>query len=229
MKSYWLWIFWVLGIVFLLWIFVPQEDDFERVVFLLDEVSADGFEVNDLDALEVFYLEGEGLEDLSDEVVFAMNGGIFDVEYRPLGLFVDDYEEFFPLNLEDGEGNFFMKPNGVFYVEGNEAFIEESEEYVGEGDVRLAIQSGPMLIEDGVINGLFDWNSENRNVRNGVGVCGDKVLFLISNGEVTFYEFASLFEFAGCSDALYLDGAISEFYKGGEGDGQKFSTAVGVR
>ena len=71
-----------------------------------------------------------------------------------------------------------------------------------------------MLLKDGIINDKFTPGSSNLNIRNGVGVIDSThVVFVISNQRVNFHDFASLFkdEF-GCTNALYLDGAISEAF-----------------
>ena len=81
---------------------------------------------------------------------------------------------------------------------------------------KIATQSGPMLLLDGKINTHFIEKSENRKIRNGVGINknGD-VFFAISEKEVTFYEFSSFFkEQLNCVQALYLDGEISKIYIG---------------
>lgn len=149
-------------------------------------------------------------------VVFAMNGGIFDKQFAPVGLYVEEGKELVPLNLGEGEGNFFIKPNGVFWVdESGRAGVVDAREYSeqgGRGAVRFAVQSGPMLVKGGVVNGALDRESKSRRVRNGVGVRGDgAVVFVMSEEPVTFFEMAELFRRRlGCAEALYLDGDLSE-------------------
>ncbi|MBI9098669.1 MAG: phosphodiester glycosidase family protein, partial [Spirochaetaceae bacterium] len=80
-----------------------------------------------------------------------------------------------------------------------------------------ATQSGPLLVYSGVINRNFSRGSDNRFVRNGVGIFRendtDLVIFAISNRPVNFYDFAHFFrDFLHCSDALYLDGHISAMF-----------------
>ena len=71
-----------------------------------------------------------------------------------------------------------------------------------------ATQSGPMLVIDGRLHPRFDPNSPSLKVRSGVGVRDQHtVLFAISEGEVSFAEFAHLFrEPLQCTNALFLDG-----------------------
>src|ERR1700685_2315212 len=44
-------------------------------------------------------------------LLFAANAGMFDPDFKPVGLLVQDGAEKSPLNLNDGAGNFYMKPN----------------------------------------------------------------------------------------------------------------------
>ena len=56
--------------------------------------------------------------------------------------------------------------------------------------------------------------SVNKKLRSGVGlISSKKVVFIISEGEVNFYDFAVLFKSVfNCQNALFLDGAISMMY-----------------
>jgi uncharacterized protein YigE (DUF2233 family) len=143
-----------------------------------------------------------GLNDLvatsGDRVVFATNAGIFDPAFSPCGLYVEDGRELVPLNLKTGDGNFYLKPNGVFLIDSRGAAVVESSEYLSHGQ----------------INSHFSSDSVNRRIRSGIGVISaDHIAFAISRDRVTFYEFAQFFQSAlRCDDALYLDGEISKFY-----------------
>jgi uncharacterized protein YigE (DUF2233 family) len=120
-----------------------------------------------------------------------------------------------PLNLKSGDGNFYLKPNGVFLIDDSGASIVESSVYPTIGArPRLAVQSGPLLLADGKMNPQFSKHSENRRLRSGIGVISpERVVFVISRDRVTFYEFAVFFqEKFNCRDALYLDGEISKFH-----------------
>ncbi len=152
-----------------------------------------------------------------NRLLFATNSGIFDKLFRPLGLHVENGRELRPLNLRTGEGNFFLQPNGVFYItQEQKAAIVPTEKFKGESRVSLAVQSGPLLVNNGVINKAFNQESRNLLVRSGVGVVGtSEVYFAISKNPVSFYEFSLFFrDLLGCKDALYLDGVISRMYTG---------------
>src|SRR5262245_39331949 len=63
-------------------------------------------------------------------VVFATNGGIFETPSTPTGLLIAKGKEHHPLNLNSGEGNFFLQPNGVlFRTEDGKWHILESQAY----------------------------------------------------------------------------------------------------
>src|SRR5262249_31729947 len=143
-----------------------------------------------------------------------MNAGMFHSDFSPVGLLVIDGRQVAPLNLGTGFGNFFMRPNGVFFVSRSGPRVVESSEYpsVSQG-VRLATQSGPLLVRRGIINAAFNPSSKSRLIRNGVGVHGKQAIFVISEQAVTFYELATYFrDELHCPDALYLDGVVSSLH-----------------
>jgi uncharacterized protein YigE (DUF2233 family) len=157
---------------------------------------------------------------------FAANAGMFDPTSKPVGLLVENGDEKFPLNLADGYGNFFMKPNGVFLINAmHHALVIESSTYAALVTPALwATQSGPLLVYGGDIQPDFIPGSKNRKIRSGIGVTAKGgIVFALSREPVTFYEFAELFQARlQCRDALYLDGDISDFYTPGipEKEGQ---------
>jgi uncharacterized protein YigE (DUF2233 family) len=156
------------------------------------------------------------LREHGQQLVFAANAGIFAPDFSPCGLHVEAGTEQAPLNLQNGEGNFYMKPNGVFLVDDTGAHVIDARKYGGTNRAtRLATQSGPLLVIDGGINPQFRPGSANRRLRSGIGVSSDQqqVHFVLSDQPVTFHELASLFrDRLGCLNAVYLDGVISRFY-----------------
>jgi uncharacterized protein YigE (DUF2233 family) len=142
-------------------------------------------------------------------LVFAMNGGMFKADRSPVGLFVQHGVVLAPLDTSSGEGNFYLKPNGVLYItKGKNAVICSTGEF--DGQVEWATQSGPMLLIKGAIHPRFTKGSPNVNIRNGVGVLADgRLLFAMSRTPINFYDLAEFFRGQGCQDALYLDGFVS--------------------
>lgn len=177
--------------------------------------------------LELFLRDDAGLEFKSLErldtwlaarnrqLVFAMNAGMYHADFSPVGLLVQEGREVAPLNLSAGAGNFFLKPNGVFLVSNAGPRVVESSEYpaLSKGGVRLATQSGPLLLRHGKVHPAFIPDSDSRKIRNGVGVSGHTAIFVISEQPVNFYEFALYFrDVLHCRDALYLDGTVSALH-----------------
>jgi uncharacterized protein YigE (DUF2233 family) len=177
--------------------------------------------------LRVFLRDGKGenygsfsslkrdLEGKGETLVFAMNGGMYHPDYRPVGLYIENNVERAKISTRRGPGNFHLQPNGVFYVGRNGAGVMETRAFQRQKPpATFATQSGPMLVINGAIHPRFSTDSDSRKIRNGVGVCADgRAVFAISEVPVTFHEFARLFrDRYKCQNALFLDGSISALY-----------------
>ena len=148
-----------------------------------------------------------------DRLAFAMNAGMFHASREPVGLLVSDGKELNGIETGEGKGNFYLKPNGVFFISNGVPRVRTTEEFVklkGRA-ISQATQSGPILVRSGKVHSAFNETSKSRHIRNGIGVQADgTVCMVISENPVTFWELASLFrDRLQCPDALYLDGAIS--------------------
>lgn len=155
------------------------------------------------------------LEQKGQKLHFAINGGMFTEDRRPLGLYIEDGKTLAPLNVrESAEGNFYLPPNGVFYIRRDRrAFVVPTRDFKDDGEIEYATQSGPMLVSDGEINQAFKPDSTSLNIRNGVCVTRDeRLIFAISRREINFYDFARYFKELGCRNALFLDGFVSRMY-----------------
>lgn len=156
------------------------------------------------------------LDSRSVKLQFATNAGMFNPKFEPNGLYVEEGKELFPLNLKKGQGNFYMQPNGVFFITsyGTANIIPSTDYAQVRSVVRFATQSGPLLLIKGVINPKFKADSPNKYIRSGVGLVDkEHLVCIISRQAVNLYEFARIFKQKfGCKEALYLDGAISKMY-----------------
>lgn len=155
------------------------------------------------------------LETNNKELVFAMNGGMYQKDQSPQGLYIENGKQLSPVNsVKEAYGNFYMQPNGVFYItKSNTAHVCVTDSLDLTTDIKYATQSGPMLIIDGDYHPKFIKGSKNLNVRNGVGILPNgELLFAISKGRINFYDFATFFKEKGCKNALYLDGFVSKAY-----------------
>lgn len=155
------------------------------------------------------------LEVHADSVVAVTNAGIYEPDLVPAGLYIEQGQTINPINLAEGYGNFYLKPNGVFYVTPDGAdIVDASEFHTLEDSIVHAIQSGPLLLSDNRIHPVFTPGSQNCLVRSGIGVAPEGTIYVaIANGGVNFYDFATFFrDTLGAESALYLDGAISTLY-----------------
>lgn len=175
------------------------------------------------------------LEARGKSLLFAVNGGIYSEGFTPLGLYVEDGKRYYKLNQGEGGGNFFLKPNGVFYVTKAGARVVRTRDYRPMHEVINAVQSGPILVTKGRVHPRFIKGYHSKHIRNGVGVdTQGRVVFAISNAPTNFYDFATLFkDKLGCPNALYLDGTISEMYapelnRYGGWPWRKFTTMIGI-
>lgn len=155
----------------------------------------------------------------SEELIFAMNGGMYLKDLTPQGLYIENgIVKSIIDTTHAGYGNFYMQPNGVFYITNdNRGLICETGEFKNV-NVKYATQSGPLLLINGALHSKFTKGSKNLHIRNGVGVLpNNKLVFAISNQKINFYDFASYFKSKGRKYALYLDGFVSRTYLPKEG------------
>ena len=153
----------------------------------------------------------------SQSLKFAMNAGMYNENYAPIGYTVIKGEEVRALNLKEGGGNFHLLPNGVLWWDksGNIQISESNalSKQLKDGSAQplYATQSGPMLVINDTIHPQFNPDSTSLKLRNGVGICNDgSVQFVNSEAPVSFYQFAVLFkDDLHCSNALFLDGGIA--------------------
>jgi uncharacterized protein YigE (DUF2233 family) len=156
------------------------------------------------------------------EVDTMMNGGIFEPGEIPSGLLIQDGKPLRPVNRNEGEGNFFLMPNGIFLIGSTGAAVIRTDEYpLKDVEVQQAVQSGPLLLRQGKTHPAFNANSTSRLHRNGVGVTKEgEVVFVMTDLRSTkfpnLFEFAQVFRKLGCEDALFLDGVISQMRSGAE-------------
>jgi uncharacterized protein YigE (DUF2233 family) len=178
------------------------------------------------DNISVFLRDGDGqpfgsfgrlrdaLGKRRQRLAFAMNGGMYHEDRSPVGLHIENGRVLKKLSNARGGGNFGMTPNGVFWIDGKSAGVTETKAFARRKSTpRFATQSGPMLVIDGKLHPRFKPGSAHTNRRNGVGVAGKRVVFIISDTPVTLHAFARVFrDVAKTPNALYLDGSISRLY-----------------
>lgn len=151
-----------------------------------------------------------------DSVAFAMNAGMYDDEGKPIGYFVEAGDRLQTLNTAEGDGNFHMKPNGVFFGTGDSWEVRTTEDFLAQVRERpeFGTQSGPMLVVDGKLHPDISHDGESRLIRNGVGVDDrGRAHFVISNAAISFGKLARFFrDELSVKNALYLDGNVSALW-----------------
>ena len=146
---------------------------------------------------------------------FAMNGGMYHRDRSPVGYYVEGRRKLKDAVTGPGPGNFHMRPNGIFFIEGDTAGVMETRAFLQRNQrPDFATQSGPMLVIDGKLHPRFVKGSEFKKRRNGVGIINrHTIVFAISDSAVSFHDFATLFrDGLACRNALFLDGTISSLH-----------------
>jgi uncharacterized protein YigE (DUF2233 family) len=197
-----------------------SEESFEGayyVVCTIDPAASD---------LQLFWKDAEGkpfrtFSNLAEavggqgqELVFAINAGMYQTDFAPMGLHIEKGEELRPADTATIDGpprqvpNFYKKPNGVFFFDDTSAGILPTDAFLDtRPDIRFATQSGPMLVIENELHPALIPGSADRTRRSGVGICQGQVRFAISDGRVNFHDFARLFrDHLSCPNALFLDG-----------------------
>jgi uncharacterized protein YigE (DUF2233 family) len=189
------------------------------------------------------FLNFQALEDYltanGQRLLAVMNAGIFETNSRPLGLHIERGQILRRLNSRrSGYGNFYLQPNGVFYLEktasGTRARLQTTigferdhstiRELGRNTQILEATQSGPMLVIDGKLNPAFKADSGNRLIRNAIGVqasntqasnsaASSRVVLVLTETSVNFHTLARFMrDQLECPNAMYLDGNISNLY-----------------
>lgn len=171
-------------------------------------------------AIELFWRRPDGtpygrlsalprIDSKGRKLSFALNAGMFDPNYAPVGLYIEDGRELVHANTRSGPGNFHLKPNGVFYAGEDEVGVLETGAFLRLRPKALyATQSGPMLVINGQLHPRLAKANLSAKMRDGVCVRAPEIaLFAISEEEVPFDSFERLFrDGLKCRNALFLDG-----------------------
>jgi uncharacterized protein YigE (DUF2233 family) len=150
----------------------------------------------------------------SENLIFAMNGGMYKKDLSPQGIYIENGILKSKIDtLNNGYGNFYLQPNGIFYItNNNQGIVCKTVDFKNQ-NVKFATQSGPLLLINGKIHSKFRNGSKNLNIRNGVGILPNgNLVFAMSKEKINFYDFANFFLSQGCKNALYLDGFVSKTF-----------------
>lgn len=154
--------------------------------------------------------------DDTSEIVFAVNGGMFDGDGMPIGYYVEDSERFQELNRNSGPGNFHLLPNGVFFGSGGNWEVRSADDfYANVGDrPEFGTQSGPMLVINGELHPEISEDGPSKAIRNGVGIDAEgKAHFVTSETPISFGILARYYkDELKVPNALFLDGNVSAIW-----------------
>lgn len=149
-------------------------------------------------------------------IAFAINGGMYGDDLKPIGYYVEKGERLKELNRAEGEGNFYMKPNGVFFgSDGSWRVLGSNTFFNSVGDrPEFGTQSGPLMVVDGKLHPEIQDNGPSKAIRNGVGVDPQgRAHFVIADAPVSFGQLARYFrDEVKAANALYLDGQVSSLW-----------------
>ncbi len=157
-------------------------------------------------------------QDIGDkDIAFAVNGGMYDVQSKPIGYYVEKGKRLHKLNRNTGSGNFHLLPNGVFFGDENGNWQVLSSDQFAEKVAKrpqFGTQSGPMLLIDGKFHPQISEKGTSLKIRNAVGVDAQgKAHFVLSDEAVSFGTLARLMrDDAKTPNALFLDGTVSALW-----------------
>jgi uncharacterized protein YigE (DUF2233 family) len=149
-------------------------------------------------------------------VRFAMNAGMFGVDGQPIGYTVVDGKRTHTLNRANATGNFYMKPNGVFFGTDGRWQVLSTDAFAATVGKRpeFATQSGPMLVIDGQLHPEIAPDGPSKKIRNGVGIDpAGRAHFVISDASISFGKLARYYrDVLKVPNALFLDGTVSQLW-----------------
>ncbi len=150
------------------------------------------------------------IQAIGPDETFLATASIVQTNCKPLGYFQSNGQTEQMVNLENGSGNFFLKPNGALLFTDKDVVVCESSEIFNHKNIVNGIQSGPMLLHQGMTNPHFNLGSPNKAIRSGVGIQhtpqGNYVVFAISKEPVNLYDFSEFFFMKlACDNALCLE------------------------
>lgn len=133
--------------------------------------------------------------------LIAINGGFFDQNYHPLGLRINNHQQYSKLKK--------ISWWGVFYIINNKPYITNIKNFENNPNINFAIQSGPRLIINGKIPSLKKGHAE----RTALGITKNKevILLVTENSPLSTTALAHLMKShpISCQYAINLDGGSS--------------------
>ena len=112
--------------------------DLRKVQLKLFWKDANGKKLESLEGLETYLTRNKRT------LLAGMNAGIFDANFTPLGLHAERGRVLHPVKTRrNAYGNFYLQPNGVFYIDASGAHVIDTLEFTRRNaKVLEATQSG---------------------------------------------------------------------------------------
>jgi len=166
------------------------------------------------DSTGVPFMTFDRLRKEHPEAKFIINGGHFTHDYKPDGLYIENGKKLSRVKeILNPKINLEIMPMGVFYLTNQGAFIKPLRGKFTQKDVMYATQSSPMLVINGRINPALPGG--RHRMHSGVGILPDgNVYFACLDMELRF--FARHFLEKGCTQALCLNGDVSDVWQNGQ-------------
>jgi uncharacterized protein YigE (DUF2233 family) len=168
----------------------------------------------------------DNIPKLHPSAKFGMNASMYTPSYKPVGLFVDKGTVVSKLKLLNNSRVNFGISQAVFYIDKKQKAGIIPASKAKPADYYYAVQIAPMLVEGGKINPRIK-NMSPQYKRNAFGITKDgKVVMLVTEDRVTMKELAEIMISKGCTDAAFVDGAVSEYWRPGRNTYQFFGVVV---
>ena len=176
--------------------------------------SADKIRMYWKDSSGVPFMTFERLRKEHPEAKFIINAGHFTHDFKPDGLYIENGKKLSPVKeILNPKINLETLPMGVFYLSPQGAFIKPLRGKFNQKGVTFATQSSPMLVINGRVNPALPRG--RHRLRSGVGILPDgKVYFALLDMELRL--FARHFLDKGCTQALCLNGEVSDSWTDGQ-------------
>ena len=73
-------------------------------------------------AIKVLRILKYAIENETTKLLMATNAGMYKRDNQPQGLYIENGKTITPLDLSKRGGNFYLKPNGVFFIKRASSF-----------------------------------------------------------------------------------------------------------
>ncbi|MFN5423017.1 MAG: phosphodiester glycosidase family protein [bacterium] len=171
-----------------------------------------------LDKYEIPYTTFSNLKKDFPDLKFITNAGVLNRSLKPTGLYIENGKMINPVKfVQNTKVNYGIHPAGIFYINEAGAHIVAATQHFNHKNVKWAIQGGPMLIINEIINPRT--TNTKKAVRNGVGIKKDGTIYFAIM-DATYRELARHFQEQGCTNAMTLSDGDGEIW--GEGDKKRY-------